>query len=55
MTIKVKGSAITLKQAEQPGSRDTFAPTTSLTGGIGFGLRPSSKVSISKLTMKVLR
>jgi hypothetical protein len=55
MTIGIKGSTITLAQPGKPLNSDTIAFVTSRTGGIGFGLNPGSKVTISKLTVKVLR
>jgi hypothetical protein len=55
MTLKVKGSTISLKQPDQPENRDKMDATTSRTGGIGFGLQPGSKVVLSQLNMKVLR
>jgi hypothetical protein len=55
MTLKVKGSTISLTQPEQPENRDKMDATTSRTGGIGFGLPAGSRVLISKLNMKVLR
>jgi hypothetical protein len=55
MTIRIKGSTLTLTQPGQPSKSDTMAIGTSRTGGIGFGLNLGSKVSISKLDIKVLR
>jgi hypothetical protein len=55
MTIRVKGSQVSLKQPDQPENRDRLQPSVSRTGGFGFGLPPGSKAEISKLRMKVLR
>jgi hypothetical protein len=55
MTIHVKGSSVSLKQPEQPENRDKMDPTTSRTGGVGFGVNPGSKVIISVCKLKVLR
>ena len=55
MTVHVKGSSISLKQAEQPENRDRIDPNTSRTGGVGFGVNPGSKVIISVCKLKVLR
>ena len=55
MTVHVKGSSISLKQAEQPENRDRADPNTSRTGGVGFGINPGSKVIISVCKLKVLR
>jgi hypothetical protein len=55
MTIRVKGSSISLKAPDQPENRDKFQASTSRTGGIGFGLEPGSKVVISSCKLKVLR
>jgi hypothetical protein len=55
MTVRVKGSTITLQQADQPENRDRFMVGMSRTGGVGFGLRPGSKAEISRLNLKVLR
>jgi hypothetical protein len=38
-----------------PENRDRIQPSTSRTGGVGFGLTPGSKADISKLGLKVLR
>jgi hypothetical protein len=55
MMVHVKGSSISLKQAEQPENRDRADPNTSRTGGVGFGVNPGSKVIISVCKLKVLR
>lgn len=55
MTIRIKGSTITLAQPGEPSKSDTMIFATSRTGGIGFGLNAGSKAEISKLTVKVLR
>ena len=55
MTIHVKGSQISLKQADQPENRDRFKVDTSRTGGIGFGMKDGSKAIISVCKLKVLR
>jgi hypothetical protein len=55
MTIRVKGSDVSLSQPDQPENRDRIQPSTSRTGGIGFGLTPGFKAVISRLGMKVLR
>ena len=55
MTIRIRGSAITLAPLGEPSKSDKFAIMTSRIGGIGFGPTAGSKVTISKLTVKVLR
>ena len=55
VTIRIKGSTITLARPGKPSNSDTMAIATSRTGGIGFGLNSGSKVTISKLNVKVLR
>jgi hypothetical protein len=55
MTIRIRGSEVSLKHPDQPENEDRFHLTTSRTGGLGFGLKPGSKAVVTKLTMKVLR
>jgi hypothetical protein len=55
MTVKVKGSSISLKAPDLPENRDRLDAAVSRTGGIGFGIAAGSKVTISRLMVKVLR
>jgi len=54
-TIRIRGSTVTLMQPGEPSKSDKFAIMTSRIGGIGFSLDAGSKVTISKLDVKVLR
>jgi hypothetical protein len=55
MTVRVKGSTITLKPADQAENRDRLDPSTSRQGGIGFGVPKNASVVISVCKVKVLR
>jgi hypothetical protein len=55
MTVRVKGSQISLKQPDQPENSDRLRADVSRTGGIGFGLKPGSMAEISRFNLKVLR
>jgi hypothetical protein len=55
VTIRVKGSTVTLLAPDQNPQFDILQPTTSRTGGVGFGLRPGSVVRLSTCRLKLLR
>lgn len=55
MTLRIKGSTISLKAPDQPENRDRFSTDTSRTGGLGFGMKEGAKAVITRCDLKVLR
>jgi hypothetical protein len=55
MTIRVKGSTITLKAPDQPENRGQAEPSTSRTGGIAFGLNNGASIVVSRCSVRLLR
>jgi hypothetical protein len=54
-TIRIKGRRVELLRPEKQPLTEKFAPKTSRSGGLGFGLEAGSKVVISSCKLKVLR
>jgi hypothetical protein len=55
MTLRVKGSTISLKASDTPENRGTADATTSRVGGVAFGLNKGASIVISTFKMKLLR
>lgn len=55
MTFKIRGTSVEFEQPDQPPNSDTFRPTVSLHGGIGFAVPKGSKIVISRCAVRVLR
>jgi hypothetical protein len=53
--LRIRGSRITLSSPGQPDQSDVLSLNTSRTGGIGFGLTPGTKVTITSCKVKILR
>jgi hypothetical protein len=53
-TIRIKGRGVELSMPDQPVLHDLLGPTTSRTGGIGFGVPAGSSVILSSCKVKIL-